>query len=48
MATGLQAPQALHLEGALGDSELCLLGGGGGKSIETALGLSPLLGQGLQ
>lgn len=43
MATGLKALRGpLFGEGALGDSDLCLPGGGDGNAIKTALGLQPL------
>lgn len=41
-AKALQGP--LFEEGELGDSGLCLLGGGGAYSIKTVLGLQPLPG----
>lgn len=45
MATRLKALQGpLFGAGALGDSDLCLPGGGDSNSIKTALGLRPLLG----
>lgn len=45
MATSLKALQGpLFGERDLGDSDLCLPGGGDGNAIKTALGLQPLLG----